>query len=156
MLIPTLSIRQPYCWAICHAKKDVENRDWSTRYRGPILIHASKSGTLREFEGSRQQILETFGLEVPGLDQLPRGGLVARAILADVVSAERYLERNVSPWYAGAGFAWLLERVEELRSADGASALLPWPGRQGLFEVDWGADLRAQMQAAGLSWERAA
>lgn len=113
-------------------------------------------GELREFEGSRQQILETFGLEVPGLDQLPRGGLVARAILADVVSAERYLERNVSPWYAGAGFAWLLESVEELRGADGAPAVLPWPGRQGLFEVDWGADLRAQMQAAGLSWERAA
>ncbi len=154
MLIPTLSIRQPYCWAICHAKKDVENRDWSTRYRGPILIHASKSGTHREFEGSRQQIVEVFGVDVPALEELPRGGLVARAILADVVGAERYCGRCVSPWYAGPpAFAWLLEAVEELRTADGAPAVLPLAGRQGLFEVDW-RDFRPRMQAEGLRWER--
>src|ERR1017187_9047245 len=39
--IRTLSIRQPWAHAILHLGKDVENRSWSTPYRGSILIHAS-------------------------------------------------------------------------------------------------------------------
>jgi len=36
-----ISLQQPWAWAILHAGKDVENRRWNTRYRGPIAIHAS-------------------------------------------------------------------------------------------------------------------
>jgi hypothetical protein len=36
----TLSIRQPWAWAIFNGK-DVENRTWATKYRGDLLIHAS-------------------------------------------------------------------------------------------------------------------
>jgi len=36
-------IRQPWAWLIVHGYKDVENRTWSTKYRGPILIHAGKT-----------------------------------------------------------------------------------------------------------------
>src|ERR1035438_8057890 len=36
-----LSVRAPWWWAILHGKP-VENRDWPTRVRGRILIHASK------------------------------------------------------------------------------------------------------------------
>lgn len=40
--IPALSIRQPWAWAILHAGKRIENRDWrGCKYRGPVLIHAS-------------------------------------------------------------------------------------------------------------------
>lgn len=43
-LLPSvaLSIRQPWCHRILYEGKDVENRDWPTRFRGPVLIHASK------------------------------------------------------------------------------------------------------------------
>jgi hypothetical protein len=39
-----LSIRQPWAWAILHAGKDIENRDWkpgnpARRFRGSFLIH---------------------------------------------------------------------------------------------------------------------
>ncbi len=37
-----LSVRAPWWWAILHAGKDIENRDWSTNYRGRVLLHASK------------------------------------------------------------------------------------------------------------------
>lgn len=37
-----LSLRQPWAWAVVHGYKDVENRSWSTKHRGPLLIHASK------------------------------------------------------------------------------------------------------------------
>lgn len=36
-----LSIKQPWASLIAHGIKDIENRTWSTRYRGRIYIHAS-------------------------------------------------------------------------------------------------------------------
>ena len=42
-----LSIMQPWAWLIANGHKDIENRSWPTRYRGPVLIHAGK----REDEG---------------------------------------------------------------------------------------------------------
>ncbi|MQY14985.1 hypothetical protein SRB5_51620 [Streptomyces sp. RB5] len=35
-----LTIRQPWADAIAHGAKRVENRTWTTDYRGPLLIHA--------------------------------------------------------------------------------------------------------------------
>jgi hypothetical protein len=37
-----LSVRAPWWWYILHGGKDIENRDWPTRVRGRVLIHASK------------------------------------------------------------------------------------------------------------------
>lgn len=37
-----LSIKQPWTWFIINGLKPVENRDWPSNYRGPLLIHASK------------------------------------------------------------------------------------------------------------------
>ncbi len=37
----TLSIKQPWAILIAHGIKDIENRTWATKYRGPIYIHAS-------------------------------------------------------------------------------------------------------------------
>jgi len=36
-----LSVRQPWAWLLLNGK-DIENRDWYTKYRGPLAIHASK------------------------------------------------------------------------------------------------------------------
>lgn len=36
-----LSIRQPWAYLIANGGKDIENRTWRTKYRGPFLIHAS-------------------------------------------------------------------------------------------------------------------
>lgn len=35
-----LTIRQPWAWAIIHGGKDIENRSWNTKHRGPLVIHA--------------------------------------------------------------------------------------------------------------------
>jgi|ERR1700758_4475866 hypothetical protein len=34
-------IRQPWAWLIVNGFKDIENRSWRTRYRGPLMIHPS-------------------------------------------------------------------------------------------------------------------
>lgn len=36
-----LTVRQPWAGAIFELGKDVENRSWTTPYRGPILIHSA-------------------------------------------------------------------------------------------------------------------
>ena len=47
-------IRQPWAWLIVHGFKDIENRSWSTQYRGRLLIQASANlpakGKLEEGE----------------------------------------------------------------------------------------------------------
>ena len=51
----TLSIRPPWAWLIVHLPgpwKNVENRSWPTRYRGPLLIHSSGKLSRDEFEVS--------------------------------------------------------------------------------------------------------
>lgn len=36
-----LTVRQPWAWAIAHGGKDIENRTWSSSYRGLLAIHAA-------------------------------------------------------------------------------------------------------------------
>ena len=38
-----LSIKQPWAAAIVHGPKRIENRSWSTTYRGPLALHAGKA-----------------------------------------------------------------------------------------------------------------
>jgi hypothetical protein len=40
-IIKVIVVRQPWAWLIVQGFKDIENRSWNTRYRGPLLIQAS-------------------------------------------------------------------------------------------------------------------
>jgi hypothetical protein len=131
-----LSIRQPWAWAIVCGGKTVENRDWDgCAYRGPILIHASKGGTKRDFAAAVQSIaamraeLGLPPLRVPERHELPHGCLVGAA---RIVGAERHpanFDGRPSKGFAIAGALGLqLADIEELDP-------LPCKGALGLFEV---------------------
>jgi len=45
-----ISIRQPWAWLIVNGYKDIENRSWPTKFRGRVLIHASKGMTRAEYD----------------------------------------------------------------------------------------------------------
>ena len=49
-----ISIRQPWAWLIVQGYKDIKNRTWAAKYRGPILIHRHR--VVR----SRGYIADTF------------------------------------------------------------------------------------------------
>jgi hypothetical protein len=57
MIIKAISIRQPWAWAIVTGEKDVENRSshFPQRYRGPVLIHASKGSDPGDWEWMRKK-----------------------------------------------------------------------------------------------------
>lgn len=121
-----LSIRQPWAWLIvrpdiidpeqraaavlARVLKDVENRDWRTEYRGPLLIHASMTMTRRYHRQATDDICAGFGIQLPAFDDLPRGGVVGVATLADCV------ERSASPWFEDrpGNFGFVLRDVRPL------------------------------------------
>lgn len=130
-----LSIRQP-AWAIVHAGRDIENRDWkpwnpAIRFRGPFLIHASKGMTRCEYEdalGAMHAISEVApfpaGLTLPSADALPRGGIVGSAEVVDIV------RDSDSPWFFGS-IGLLLRNARPLPFA-------PLKGQLGFFDVPEG------------------
>jgi hypothetical protein len=112
-----LSIRQPWASLIVAGHKDVENRTWSTRYRGPLLIHAPQSFA----SITADEIERRFGIRLH-FDQLPRGGIVGAVELVDVVT------QSTSPWFEGPlGFVLRDARALPFRTLPGRLAFFAVP-----------------------------
>ena len=101
-----LSIRQPWASLILLAGKDIENRTWEARVRGPILIHAAKGMTTREYVEAMTfaRAINPWGInnlfDSLHPDNLPRGGIIGS------VNLVACLHRSPSPWFQGPyGFA---------------------------------------------------
>ena len=102
-----LSIMQPWAWLIVAGHKDIENRSWPTRYRGPVLIHAGK-----KFDGSRDEWDWPDIARPGGFDM---GGIVGQAEIVDCVTA------STSRWFQGTyGFVLRNARPLPFRSCRGA------------------------------------
>lgn len=82
----TLSIRQPWAWLIVNGHKPVENREWTTPYRGRFLVHAGSQMVRRDYWDTVEQLRAEMGIEVPHFLELPFGGIVGAATLVDVVT----------------------------------------------------------------------
>lgn len=136
-----LSIRQPWAWAIVHAGKDIENRNWPTKYRGPICIHAAKGMTRGEYDDANDVIGRTVGrVEQAWLDRwlgvtaapmlLDRGGIIGVAEIVDCVDA------SSSPWFIGRyGFVLRNAHPVDFISVKGALGFFDWRRN---MEVDHG------------------
>lgn len=150
-----LSLRQPWAWAVLHAGKRVENRRWWTSYRGPILLHAAKGCTREEYVAALESMTVSGlldDLEWPPLETLPRGGIVGRARIVDMISSG--LDREVVAqnmkhhkldlrWWMPEQYGFVLADVEPL-------PFKPWPGALGLFEVP--ADYAAREPPPRATW----
>src|SRR5690242_3720337 len=56
--ITRISVQQPHGWLIIHGHKNLENRDWTTSYRGPLLIHAGKRVDEQCFDSDGRLLIE--------------------------------------------------------------------------------------------------
>lgn len=90
-----LSVRGPWWWLILHANKDIENRDWPTKFRGTIFLHASKGMTRAEYEDGDDMLWLDPGAELPPYEKLERGGIVGTVEIADCVTD------SDSEWFFG-------------------------------------------------------
>lgn len=117
-----LSIRQPWAWLIVNGHKDIENRSWPTRFRGPVLIHASKRMTREEYHDAGLLCFR-LGVPMPDFDELERGGIVGIATITGCS------DNSLSPWFFGKfGF--------ELADAKPMPFFMPCKGQLGFFNVD--------------------
>lgn len=130
-----LTICQPYAELIARGDKRVENRTWSTPYRGSLYIHAGKSRNWLDiwFNGNCEIDGET---RIP-IHAMTFGAVVAIATLADCLPydcvADGVYDKKY-PWlrtheHANGPWCWVLENVQRLTVA------IPWRGAQGLFEI---------------------
>lgn len=111
-------IRQPWAWLIVNGLKDIENRSWRTRYRGPLLIQAStRKPSKREMEVFRV-FARKRGAKLP--DKFEFGGIVGRVQLDDCVDKSR------SKWFEGP-VGWVVSKPKKL-------PFTPLKGRLGLFD----------------------
>lgn len=95
-----LSIKQPWAWAIMDGYKPVENRDWPTRFRGTVAIHASKGMTKPEYDDFymfiREEPVGFYVIEkLPQYEQLERGVILGTVDIVDCV------KDHPSPWFVG-------------------------------------------------------
>lgn len=131
-----LSIRQPWASLILKAGKNIENREWPTKYRGRILIHAAKGMTRAEHEdaiafaveaikadprnvgAARKTTLRDLGF---AFEDLPRGGIVGSVEIVACVTD------SASPWFVGR-YGFMLRDPQPL-------PFTPWRGQLGFFDV---------------------
>jgi hypothetical protein len=118
-----LSIRQPWAWAVIAAGKDIENRDWPTRFRGPVAIHASAGMTRAEWSEAAYFISRLTGASTPAAPSLHRGGIIG---VAEVVGC---VEASDSPWFFGRyGFVLRNSRAVPFIPVKGALGFFKWQG----------------------------
>lgn len=108
-----LTVRQPWASLIIHGPKRVENRNWPTRYRGPLLIHAGSNRTGRDRAANV--------LALP----LDYGVIIGAVVLSDCVPVDRCFS---SPFTEGP-WCWLVGEPIAF------STPIPWRGSLGLFTV---------------------
>jgi hypothetical protein len=128
-----LSVRQPFAWAIFHAGMDVDNRDWPTRQRGRVLIHATAIVRQEDYSTFQRacgdpehwlcQVI-TSGGGLPDKKDLPRGGIVGEVEIADCVT------EHPSLWFTGP-YGLVLRNARML-------PFQPVSGSLRLFDVDKG------------------
>lgn len=116
-----LSIRQPWAWAIINAGKDIENRDWKTKFRGPVCIHAAKGLKFQEWDEAAYYMFRSYGFIAPEPDDLHRGGIIGVAEIVDCVEASN------SPWFFGRyGFVLRNARPVEFIPVKGGLGFFDW------------------------------
>lgn len=141
-----ISMWQPHGSLLTTGAKPFETRGWSTKFRGPILIHAAqrfKAAEMRywlrhlEYRGGLAPLI---GLPVnfdvpPGeipFDAIPRGAFIGVAELVDCIPVEKMTSeqktrsRGFGDFRAGR-FAWEMADVKRFKTP------IPAKGHQGFF-----------------------
>lgn len=109
-IFTAITIRQPWAYLIAEGVKTVENRTWTTQYRGPLVIVAGK------------KIATTDWCDIIDECDLIFGAAIA---LVDIVDIDRKIDNEFAegPW------CWRLRNPRKIRP-------VPIRGQLGLFKIN--------------------
>lgn len=102
--------------------KDIENRGWSTKVRGRILVHAGKTYSLARYQEDREYLHDTYRIDLPRYEEIPRGGIVGTVDIVDCV------DEHPSRWKSDGSWGFVLANATPLR-------FRPLRGALGFFGV---------------------
>jgi hypothetical protein len=143
-----LTLTQPWATLVAIGAKRIETRSWSTRYRGPLAIHAAKGLPRDCYElcfdepyyrtlmlALRQNLAGHRDDDLVLREGLPRGFVLATCELVDCfritdANAPGEPERSFGAYSPGR-FAWKLAEIRMLPvpiPAKGALSLWEWDG----------------------------
>lgn len=118
-----LSLRHPWIDAILAGTKTIEVRTWATRYRGPLLLHASGAWGVPEREAAKR-----LGISVPS--DRAAGALIGAATLVDCRPvADADWAAAALPPLEGRLWAWVLTDATPIDP-------IPRRGSRRLFDVE--------------------
>ena len=126
-----ITLWQPWATLVAIGAKRFETRSWSTHYRGPLAIHAAKTGMdIARYRG-RPKIEEALAHAGYSFDTLPLEAVVCTTRLAAVLPAAVVVRQGLADDFGdyGAGrYAWQLVAVRPLVEP------VPAKGRQRFWE----------------------
>lgn len=141
-----LSVRQPWAWAIIHARKDVENRSKGffgrtkhSYFLGPVAIHAAKGMTQDEYRDAAEDIERITGAPPPRPDELIRGGIIGAVDISGI-----YASGIHSPWWAGNPHFGLI--IDQSPGRVRAVEPIPCSGMLGYFSWTAGGELEQPLR----------
>jgi len=147
MILPAISVRNPWAWAIIHAGKNIENRTWQANVRGPLLIHAASRMNIGDFGKVRQILAETTSMDAALVSSdnpdLQTGGVIG---IVEVVGCWHWLNENVprNPWMNGP-FCIVMKNQRPLPflKCKGQTGIfrIDYPDDTGIFRIDYPDDL---------------
>ena len=156
-----ISILQPWASLIIEGHKKIETRSWNTKYRGELLIHASKAWGKRQFMLNQEPFFKEFydklepltGGIYTGLPGIPLGAIIGKVNLVSTIETEElwsnqsigdgcYNEWTIHEEFGGSKelafgdyspnrFGWLLSDPIIFEKP------IPAKGKLGLWEYDW-------------------
>lgn len=130
-----ITLTQPWATLVAIGVKQTETRSWSTKYRGPLAIHAAKGWTRAVVSFAMHPpcrgVLADAGYTL--FSQLPRGEIIATCTFVDCIPTERFkvndfLDSAFGDFTTGR-FAWVLSDVRKLDT--------PIPARGSLGLWNW-------------------
>ena len=131
-----ISLLQPWASLVAMGYKTIETRSWSTAYRGPLLIHASKGTSGLVF--CDQPIFKKYLHDI----QLPFGAIIGEVTLYSIVQitdlsmndeklGELTLEEKVFGDYTTGRYAWIFKNALPLQQP------VPARGLPGLWQFNF-------------------
>jgi hypothetical protein len=130
VVLPALTVRQPWADAIAYAGKTPENRGWQTGYRGPLPVHAGQ----RWDPAGEAAVRRLLGPAGAGLLARARRRLGVVVAVVDLVDVHEDRGGCCGPWAAGR-WHWTLADPRPLvvpAPARGRLGLWPWTPPPGL------------------------
>jgi ASCH domain len=121
----TLSIRQPWAWLIINAGKDIENRTWSTKFRGRFLVHAAQTMKIKDYNDACVFARQAgyYG-PIPRPEDLERGGIVGSVELDGITYCS-----HISKWQMKDCIGFMLKNPKPLD-------FIPMKGQLRFFDTE--------------------